>query len=313
MRIFIVGGILKLENKMITMRDGKKIYVRVYENGHKNTLLYLHGGPGQSCNTFQYQAKQLSSYMNVILFDQRGVLRSDKIEENDVCGIDTLLNDCEDLRKALQIDKWSVLGHSFGGYLALLYASQYPQYVEKVVFENPGFNFLEAIKTIYRKGIRVLKDKGFEATAKELEDYLLNNNDIKKLVNDWGNVQEDIRTEVYYNKQWSEMPEEERLMNYVTDVTDEQWANGIIHYEKIMSDPKIYENNIHLIKQINCPSLLLRGEYDPVLSNEYQDYYINNAPNGKIAVIKDCGHFIHSDKPEEFTKVVGDFINVKIW
>lgn len=164
---------------MIAMRDGKKIYARVYENGYKNTLLYLHGGPGQSCNTFQYQAKQLSSYMNVILIDQRGVLRSDKIEEDEICDLDTIINDCEDLRKTLQIDKWSILGHSFGGCLAILYAAKYPKYIEKVVLESSGASTLNTIKNIYRKGISVLKDKGFEETAIELEKFLSKNNDIK--------------------------------------------------------------------------------------------------------------------------------------
>lgn len=294
---------------MITMSDGKKIYARVYENGHKNTLLYLHGGPGQSCNTFQYQAKQLSSYMNLILIDQRGVLRSEKIEENEMCGVDTLINDCEDLRKSLRIEKWSILGHSFGGYLALLYASKNPQNVEKVVLESSGTSLLNAIKNIYRSGIKVLKDKNLdEATVQELEEFLSNTNDAKKLVAEWSNVPEHIRSEVYYNKPWSEMPEEEQKMNYVDDATDEQWSNGLIHYENIMSDPKINEDISDVIKQLKCPSLLIRGEFDPCLSNENQDFYINNAHNGKVAIVRECGHFVHSDKPEEYTKIVVDFI-----
>lgn len=295
---------------MIAMRDGKKIYTRIYENGHKNTVLHLHGGPGSSCNTFQYQAKQLSSYMNVILIDQRGVLRSDKIEDNEMCSIDTLIEDCEDLRKALQIEKWSILGHSFGGYLALLYAARYPQYTEKVVLESSGTSLLSAIKNIHRNGIRVLKDKNLVDIANELEDFISTTNDVKKLVAKWSDVPEHIRSEVYYNKPWSEMLEEQQKMNYV-DATDKQWRIGLIHYEKIMSDPKINEDNSDVIKQIKCPSLLIRGEFDPGLSDENQDFYITNSYKGRVAFVKECGHFVHSDKPKEYTEIVVNFICVQ--
>jgi proline iminopeptidase len=277
-----------MEEKMITMSDGKKIYARVYENGHKNTLLYLHGGPGQSCNTFQYQAKLLSSYMNVILIDQRGVLRSDKIKENDMCTVDTLINDCEDLRKALRIEKWSVLGHSFGGFLALLYADKYPENIEKIVLESSGTSLLTAIRNIYTNGIRVLRDKNLEEAARELEYLMSNTNNITKLVSEWGNVPEHIRSEVYFNKPWSKMPKEEQKMNYVDNVTDEQWQNSLVHVEKVMLDSKINEDVSLIIKELKCPSLLIRGEFDPCLNDENQAFCINNAHNGQVAFVKEC-------------------------
>ena len=51
----------------------KQIYFEEYGTENNPVLLYLHGGPGESCLTYTYQAKQLGSHFHVISFDQYGV------------------------------------------------------------------------------------------------------------------------------------------------------------------------------------------------------------------------------------------------
>ncbi|OPJ63599.1 alpha/beta fold hydrolase [Clostridium oryzae] len=284
-----------MEEKMIAMRDGKRIYTRIYNNGHKKTILYLHGGPGLSCYTFQHEAELLAEYMNVILIDQRGVLRSEKIYNENEFSVDTIIEDCEDLRRNLKIDRWSVLGQSFGGYLALMYEVKYPEYIEKLVFENPSFDLLYAVKSFYRKAIRILRNSGFEQSAKEIENYVLKNNNFKELVFNWLTISYTIREEVFYDKPWNELPEE-------------HWANSYMHLQKIITDPEIYKDSLQFIKQIQCPSLLIKGEHDCVLSNEYMNLYLDNVDEAKLTVVKDCGIFIHLNKPEKYRDIVVDFV-----
>lgn len=57
-----MGDNLKMEKHFVSLRDGKKIYVEIYGKGHKNNLLTLHGGPGEGCGDFQYQAMKLSEF-----------------------------------------------------------------------------------------------------------------------------------------------------------------------------------------------------------------------------------------------------------
>lgn len=56
---------------------GKKIWYEIYGAEHSDALLYLHGGPGASCLDFEKQAKALGQKIEVVVFDQLGVLRSD--------------------------------------------------------------------------------------------------------------------------------------------------------------------------------------------------------------------------------------------
>ncbi len=97
-----------------------KIYYELYGAEHKDTLLYLHGGPGASCLDFVNQAKALSKKIKVISFDQLGVLRSDAIGADEDYSMEYQVEMLEEMRKSFGIERWSILGHSYGGMLAVL-------------------------------------------------------------------------------------------------------------------------------------------------------------------------------------------------
>lgn len=89
--------------------------MEVYGDRHSDALVYLHGGPGASCLDFVNQAKALGEKLKVIIFDQLGVLRSDAIAENEDYSMEYQIEMIEEMRGKLGIEKWSVLGHSYGG------------------------------------------------------------------------------------------------------------------------------------------------------------------------------------------------------
>ena len=60
---------------------GKQIYYEEYGVGNNPTLVYMHGGPGESCLTYTYQAQKLRTHFHIISFVQYGVFRSDAIPE----------------------------------------------------------------------------------------------------------------------------------------------------------------------------------------------------------------------------------------
>jgi proline iminopeptidase len=103
---------------------GKKISVEFFGKENSIPLLYIHGGPGVGSYDFElFQRERLSEKLCLITFDQRGVLRSDSLLEDENFELNDLIEDCEALRIALGISRWSVLGNSFGGYITLLYSN----------------------------------------------------------------------------------------------------------------------------------------------------------------------------------------------
>ncbi|RII36458.1 alpha/beta hydrolase [Clostridium chromiireducens] len=296
-----------MEEIFIPMQDGKRIYTRIYNNNYKQTVLYLHGGPGASCSTFQYAAYKLSKYINVVLIDQRGVLRSDKLEKEDKCNINMLIDDCESIRKFLDIQKFIVIGHSFGGFLALLYSIRYPNSVEKVIFENPSFDFIDSIKLIQSKAINILEKDCDHKLLENIKDI----DDVKQFIYKWLETPEEIRNQVYYLKPYEEYSQEKKNIMKVDVDSDERWQYSFIHFDKIIKDKNTYKNIIKLIPDLSCKSLLICGEYDPVLSKKYINYYKCNSASGEVFIVKDCGHFIHTEKVGEYLKKILGFVRHK--
>ncbi len=83
----------------------KDIYYEIHGKNNDNTLVYFHGGPGASCLDFTAQAKKLGSKLKVVIFDQYGVLRSERIMEDEAYGMNIQVKMVEEMREKLCIDK----------------------------------------------------------------------------------------------------------------------------------------------------------------------------------------------------------------
>lgn len=112
-----------------------KIYYEEVGNPNGVPVVFLHGGPGVGVYG-QYRQFFDPEYYRVILFDQRGCGKSlplGCLEDN---STDALVNDIEQIRKHLNIDKWIVFGGSWGSTLALVYAIRHKQQVNSLVLRG---------------------------------------------------------------------------------------------------------------------------------------------------------------------------------
>ena len=101
------------------------IFYAAYGNPKGIPVVILHGGPGIGCDDSLSRFFDLDRW-NVIMFDQRGAMRSQPfccMEEN---STQHSIEDIESLRKHLGIEKWVVFGGSWGSTLAMLYGQEHP-------------------------------------------------------------------------------------------------------------------------------------------------------------------------------------------
>ena len=291
----------------IKLADGKRVFARHYnDQKDSKTILYLHGGPGDNCENFNYVAHQLAEKINIILFDQRGVLRSDGVGEDEELTVNMLVNDCESIRKALGIAKLILLGHSYGGLIALLYARMYPEHTESIIYENPNWSSVDAMKAILEHHCAFFNSVQKDELSNEIHEKMEGVDDLSRLEDILLSIPEKYREIVYYNKPWSS-----EMLEYChfDTITEEQWSNSQIHHTKIMADPINSINFLEETGKIQCPQLLLRGDRDPVFPDGFQEWFSTNT-NGIIKTVSDCGHYIHTDKPKEYCQAVGDFIGL---
>ncbi|KAA0547200.1 alpha/beta hydrolase [Bacillus sp. BGMRC 2118] len=289
---------------------GKKLYVEQYGHQANPAILYLHGGPGESCYDFTFHQKsRLEKYFRVIAIDQRGVCRSEGIKEGEEFSLEDLIYDCEALREYLQIDTWSIVGHSFGGYLALLYASLFPKSIEKVVFECPTFDFALTARFLIKKTASLAGKYGNKELEKRCKEFLCNQElSPQQLTEGYMMLSDELgenRMEIY--RYMKENPTDYSLYS------DEEWDmfydRSEIHYNLLRKEGEIFNSLLCKIKEIVNPMLLLTAEYDAATCERHIEVFGSEAMDGQLYHFKECGHTPHYEKADEFALVVKNFVS----
>ncbi|PEX91583.1 alpha/beta fold hydrolase [Bacillus cereus] len=286
---------------------GKKLYVETHGSPKNEPVLYLHGGPGESCYDFSFhQAERLKDSLYVIMIDQRGVCRSEGITEEEPFGLNDLIEDCEELRKVLQIEQWSVIGHSFGGYLALLYASIYPNSIEKIIFEGPTFDFALTSRALLQKTGHLLKKYGKVAEAEKCLVYSSSNASSEELLEAYIRLSDELeekRMEIYNYK------EDETDDSLYSDEEWELFSNrSKIHFDRLKSEGACHTSLLSKIKEVKSPMLLIVGKYDVVTCKKQIATFNKDARNGKYIVFEESGHTPHYEEADRFAETVIHFL-----
>ncbi len=299
----------------------KKIWYEIYGAEYHDTLLYLHGGPGASCLDFVNQAKALSENMKVVILDQLGVLRSEAIAENESYNMEYQIEMLEEMRKSLGIEKWSILGHSYGGMLAVLYAYAYPDSIQKIILECPSLWFEDSAR----------------ATAEYLSEHIYSLNDPQAV-----KLCEKIKS-ADYQDQTEAVWDLSALLGYVTDmelrfylhsisleeyersmdtsgIADEMWSKGERHLMKLLETQPapadslqkrvmMTDNLLPLIPKLTAPMLLINGRYDPACTKNQIEYIMNHAQNVAQVIFEDSGHFPRIEEAKKYTSVILRFLD----
>ncbi|KXF80831.1 alpha/beta fold hydrolase [Enterovibrio coralii] len=189
--------------------DGRKISVFAREvvpvgkdNASLPWLVYFQGGPGfpspRPDAASGWLKRALQDY-RVLLLDQRGTGLSSPLTLQTLSHLsseaqadyiahfraDNIVNDAEAIRTQLGIDKWSILGQSFGGFCALTYLSFHPHGLERVFITGGVPSLTRHADDVYRATYQRVLDKNAAFFAQfpaaqtlcaDIADYLLNNN-----------------------------------------------------------------------------------------------------------------------------------------
>src|SRR5580704_5838807 len=108
-----------------------------FESEGQGEVLLLHpGGPGASHDYFHPWFSALSNRVRVIYIDPYGTGRSDRAKQPKEYSLAGEVDDIEAIRKALNLGRINLLGHSYGGIVALSYAVKYPQSLKRLIISN---------------------------------------------------------------------------------------------------------------------------------------------------------------------------------
>ncbi len=130
------------------VRPGFDLYYRV--SGAGRPVVILSGGPGFDCDYLTPVASEIAKSNQAILVELRGTGRSrPSVISPETINLQGYLEDLEALRTHLKLERWTVLGHSAGGLLAMHYAAAHPERVDRLVLVGTApiaFEFMDAYR-----------------------------------------------------------------------------------------------------------------------------------------------------------------------
>lgn len=273
-----------------TTSDKIELYVRVAGKG--NPCLFVHGGPGSTSNYFEKTdaAAQLEEKMQMIYFDQRGSGRS-KGSYQDNYSIKRMLLDMEEIRAALHIKNWIVMGHSFGGILITNYAYYHPQSVQAMVMVNGTLHIPHSLSSHINFGIQELKLTDAKYTDSSISPMDRLQAIHNKLTEE--GIWYKLMFRNAYEKKWSDS-----ITNAIGDF-NRTYAN------KVWDNKEYSEDFTPLTKRMKVPVMVITGTKDFAIGlSHYRSFRYPK----QTVVHYYGGHCPFQEEPQWFSEKVLAFV-----
>lgn len=275
------------EVSFVTVHGHRRAYVK---RGRGPALLLLHG-LGCDHTTWDPVVDALARRFTVIAPDMLGHGQSDKPRADYSVG--GYANGMRDLLTVLGVDRVTVVGHSFGGGVAMQFAYQFPERTERIALVStggmgpevspliravttPGFHqamgalTLPVVRHVGATGLRLLSRSGVPAAR------------------DLGEV-----ADIYDS--FRDPRARHAIRHVVRAVVD--WKGQIV----TMSD------RAYLTRAM--PMCVVWGADDRVIPVSHAHHAAALAPGARVVVFPDAGHFAHKDHPELFVDTLVDFVD----
>ncbi|WP_433217716.1 prolyl aminopeptidase [Microtetraspora malaysiensis] len=151
------------DSGMLDVGDGHRVHWETYGNPDGKPAVVVHGGPGSGCTPGWLRYFDPEAY-RVVLFDQRGCGRSTPRADDPAADLSTnttphLVSDIERLRERLGIERWLVLGASWGSTLGLAYAETHPERVSEMVLFSVVMTTRREVEWVTRAMGRVFPEE----------------------------------------------------------------------------------------------------------------------------------------------------------
>jgi len=272
--------------------DGVKIYYRTFGTG--TPILIINGGPGLNSDGFVDLAKTLSAQNQTIVYDQRGTGKSvmQKIDASSIT-MELMIDDMENLRKQLKIERWIILGHSFGGMLASYYATIHPDRIISMILSSSGGIDLDLLSYV-SKNINARLTPQQQDSASYWSQKI-NNGDTSYFAR-WQRAK--VLANAYvYNKKYA-LPIAERLTQSDLRVNNLVWQDM----------QKIKFNCAPKLSTFTKPVLIIQGKQDII--EEWTSQKANKIlKNSKLVILDHCVHYGWLDNRDMYLSEVEKFIS----
>lgn len=284
------------------------IQLHHFAAGQGRPVLIIHGGPGYPSTEPWTGLQPLTLTYTFHYYDQRGcgestrpidTFASTNYYENmtrldQTLGLGAQIADIERIRQILGEEKLILVGHSFGGFLASLYAAEFPEHVEVLILIAPADVLVmpQANGGLFeevRQKLPEEKRADYDAYIKRYLDFQnifqYSEAELVALNNEFGQ---------YYS-----------LVAPVASVPQGKaggWMVQAMYFS--MGQQHDYRK---ALTTVTAPVLVIHGA-DDLQSEAVSRIYSDTFPNARFEVVQGATHFPFEEQPQQFAEVVGEFL-----
>jgi len=264
----------------------RRAFVQV---GRGPALLLLHG-LGCDHTTFSAVIERLSRRFTVIAPDLLGHGASDKPRADYTLG--GYANGMRDLLAVLNIDRVTVVGHSFGGGIAMQFAYQFPQHTERLMLVAPGGLGREVSPVL--RGL-TLPGAGTAVAIAASPPVLA----VARFLGQWAHAAGLPGT--------ADIP---GALSVLAGKRDPHEREAFLHVLRAVVDRRgqVVTMTDRAYLAANMPTCVLWGAKDSVLPVAHAEIARRTFPGARIEIVEGGGHFPHEEFPDRFTSVLTDFV-----
>ena len=276
--------------------DGTELYYKLF--GRKgDTLMMVHGGPGQNMNGIGPDLEFLSRNNVLIMYDQRGCGNSGA--GKDTVTVSHHINDLETIRKHFQINQMVLVGQSWGAMLSIMYTSSHPENVKRLLLISPGPPTRRFFDERFASFLK--KDSAGQSRVANLRLQLRSENAVAACREIFS-----INDRFYFADSHAIKRKKGDYCSFNKEALQKQAASGGSTLRSLGN-----YDLAPLCKNITQPVLLLEGALSPVPPGELE-YWRKALPDCRVYFFSRSGHgYSFVEEPRKFLKVATRFFKGK--
>jgi proline iminopeptidase len=264
------------------------LFVKVIGQGYP--LLLMHGGPGLD-HTSLLPLQPLADQFTLIFYDHRCNGRSEGAEVTSLTW-ENLTADADALRQELGFEQWAVLGHSFGGNVALEYALRYPQSLSHLVLMNTGGDQW----WVNQNAPEILAKRGYGPAAVQAARRFYNGQLEPSQVTP--NILRFAGAYFYHLSLWGMV--HEMLFGPREKRRPEATMFG---YRQLLQGWTVMDR----LNEIQVPTLVIAGRHDFLFPPEHQAILADRLPSAQLELIERASHNPQMERTAEVMQGIRRF------
>lgn len=279
----------------MTMMSIRDVTLNVEVCGDGFPLVLMHGGPGADLYTM-LPFRQFGDQFTLVFYDHRCNGRSVGAPVETMTW-ENLTADADALRGELGFERWAVLGHSFGGHVALEYALRYPDRLSHLILLDSGGDS----RWSRENAPRLVAERGYGRKKAELARRWFN-----------GEFQRWEMVPIFWRigGAYSYSTGLRALVRLGHDLAEGAWRSRMRAEPLIFAAAQLLRDwtVMDRLDEIDVPTLVIAGRDDFIFPPEHQAQLAAGLPGAQLRIIERAGHNSHSEQTAETMRAIRSFL-----